>query len=150
MPVMQKKHSITQKLSDFKRYHGLTKRDAIYFTQSQFLCQLAKKEDFVMMGHCADIILTRHHIPHVSILITAPLELRVKRILQINPNMTEKEVRLLIHQQDSQYARYYKFFTDLKWEDPSHYDISINSATYGVQGSVDMIYRILTRNLEQN
>jgi cytidylate kinase len=146
--VTDEKTTLNQRLKDFSRYHGLPRRDAIFFNQSHLLCDMAKEEDFVIMGHCADVILTKNHIPHISILLTAPEELRIKRIQKVNPNMTEKKIRALVKQQDASYSRYYKFFTNLDWQDPSHYDISINCATYGVQGSISMILHMLKRNFE--
>jgi cytidylate kinase len=146
--VSDEKQTFHQRLKDFSRYHGLPRRDAIFFNQSHLLKDMAKSEDFVIMGHCADVILTKNRIPHISILLTAPMELRVKRIQKVNPNMTEKQIRALVKQQDASYSRYYKFFTDLDWQDPSHYDISINCAAYGVQGSTNMILHMLKRNFK--
>ena len=56
---------------DFKKYHGLPVQDAIFFNQSDLICDMAKHEDFIVMGRCADVVLTNHHIPHISIFITA-------------------------------------------------------------------------------
>lgn len=58
--------------AEFSRYHGLSKRDAIFFNQSDLICEMARHEDFIVMGRCADVILTNNHIPHISIFITAP------------------------------------------------------------------------------
>ena len=57
------------KIREFDRYHGLTKEDAIFFNQSDLLCKMAKEEDFIVMGRCADVILANNHIPHISIFI---------------------------------------------------------------------------------
>lgn len=135
--------TMKQKMSDFSRYHGLPKRDAVFFNQSHLLCEMAKQEDFVIMGRCAHAILLRNHIPHISILITAPFELRVQRVMKVNKNMTEKQVRRMLKNQDSEYSQYYKFFAGYDWKDADHYDISINSATYGLQGTVDMLVRMM-------
>ena len=32
------------KVSDFKRYHGLSKKDASFFRQSALICELAKRK----------------------------------------------------------------------------------------------------------
>ncbi len=145
----EERTSFKRKVEDFSRYHGLPKRDAQFFNQSHLLCDMAKEEDFVIMGHCADIILTRNHIPHISIFLTAPFEQRVQRILKVNKDMDEKTIRKLVKTQDQKYGQYYKFFTGLDWEDLSHYDIAVNCAAYGVQGTIDMIMQILERNLKK-
>lgn len=140
--------TLKQKMNDFSRYHGLPKRDAVFFNQSHLLCEMAKQEDFVIMGRCADAILSRNHIPHISIFITAPFELRVQRVMKVNKNMSEKQVRKMLKNQDVEYSQYYKFFTGYDWKDADHYDISINSSTYGIEGSVEMLYRILESHLK--
>lgn len=63
---------------DFKKYHGLPVQDAIFFNQSDLICDMAKHEDFIVMGRCADVVLTNHHIPHISIFITASFDQRVR------------------------------------------------------------------------
>lgn len=73
------KRTLKQMLREFSRYHGLSKKDAVFFNQSDLLCEMAKQEDFVVMGRCADVILTNNRIPHISIFITAPFEQRVRR-----------------------------------------------------------------------
>lgn len=56
---------------------------------------MAKEEDFIVMGRCADVILANNHIPHISIFITAPFEQRVRRIMEVNDLDHKKAVRLL-------------------------------------------------------
>jgi len=41
-------------------------RMLIFFNQSDLICEMAKKEDFIVMGRCADVVLTNHRIPHIS------------------------------------------------------------------------------------
>lgn len=76
---------------------------------------MAAKEDFIVMGRCADVILTNNRIPHVSIYITAPFEQRVNRIMRMNSSMTEKQVRRLVRKMDQEHTRYYKFYTGRRW-----------------------------------
>ena len=51
-----KKLTLRQRFREFSRYHGLSKRDAVFFNQSDLLCDMAKKEDFIIMGRCGDAI----------------------------------------------------------------------------------------------
>ena len=41
------RRSLKQLMKEFSRYHGLPKGDAIFFNQTDLLCEMAKKEDFV-------------------------------------------------------------------------------------------------------
>ena len=134
------------KIREFDRYHGLTKEDAIFFNQSDLLCKMAKEEDFIVMGRCADVILANNHIPHISIFITAPFEQRVHRIMEVN-NLDYKRARRLLEKQDRRHEKYYHYYTGLKWGDAMNYDICFNSASYGIEESVDIIERMLNQNM---
>ena len=134
------------KIKEFDRYHGLTKEDAIFFNQSDLLCKMAKEEDFIVMGRCADVILANNHIPHISIFITAPFEQRVHRIMEVN-NLDYKRARRLLEKQDRRHEKYYHYYTGLKWGDAMNYDICFNSASYGNEESVDIIERMLNQNM---
>ena len=134
-----------QRLKEFSRYHGLPKKDAIFFNQSSLLCDMAKKEDFIVMGRCADVILTNNHIPHVSIFINAPMEPRLRRVMEVNSKLNEKQARKLLKRLDKEHVGYYKFYTGREWGKAANYDLCINSASYGIKGSVDLILRMIDR-----
>ena len=131
--------------AEFSRYHGLSKRDAIFFNQSDLICEMARHEDFIVMGRCADVILTNNHIPHISIFITAPFEQRLRRAMKIHPDFSEKKTKNLLRKLDRDHQNYYHFFTGRKWGNASNYDLCLNSAAYGIDGSVDFILRMLDR-----
>ena len=137
--------SLKTKLKELNRYHGLSKQDAVFFNMSDLICELARTEDCLIMGRCADAILKNNHIPHISIFITAPFEQRVRRIMEVNDLDHKKAVRLL-KKLDRQHARYYNYYTGQKWGDAMNYDICFNSASYGIEESVDIIERMLNQN----
>ena len=139
------KNSFRQKLKKLNRYHGLPIRDALYFNQSDLIVEMAKKQDFVVMGRCADVVLRNARIPHISIFITAPFERRVKRMMEID-RLTEKTARRRLKQVDREHAEYYHYYTGLKWGDVNRYDVCINSASYGIKGSIDFILHMLQGN----
>lgn len=136
---------ISRCLSDIRRYHGLPKKDAIFFNQSDLICDMAKKEDFIIMGRCADVVLTNKRIPHISIFITAPFEIRAKRIMAIH-DLTYKEARKALKKIDRRHRRYYSFYTRRKWGNAVNYDLCINSASYGIEEAVDLIERIIDKH----
>ncbi|PXX49224.1 cytidylate kinase-like protein [Hungatella effluvii] len=135
--------TLKQRIREFSRYHGLSKRDAVFFNQSDLLCDMAKKEDFIVMGRCADVILTNNGIPHISIFITAPFEKRLQRTMEVNSSLNVKQARRLLKHLDRLHMHYYQFYTGRKWGNAGNYDLCINSASYGIDGSVDFIKRII-------
>ena len=123
--------TLKERLKDFDRYHGLTKEDAIFFNQSDLIC--------------ADVILANNHIPHISIFITAPFEQRVHRVMEVN-NLDHKKAERLLKKIDRQHSKYYNFYTGQKWGDAVNYDICFNSASYGIEESVEIIERMLNQH----
>ena len=105
--------------------------------------EIASKGSCVIVGRAADYILSEER--HVSIVLFAPFEERVRRKLQIHNTMepenlfdlptVEKQVRQI----DKQRRRYYEFYTDNKWGGRDEYDLLINTSRAGVEGAVDII-----------
>ena len=137
------------KVSDFKRYHGLSKKDASFFRQSALICELAKEEDMIVMGRAADVVLTGQHIPHISIFISAPFQVRVQHVMDVR-NMDMKQAVRFLKKMDKQHRKYYEFYTGEKWGKPENYDLCINSANYGIKETIDVIKRLLNQQTQQN
>ena len=129
---------------DFKKYHGLPVQDAIFFNQSDLICDMAKHEDFIVMGRCADVVLTNHHIPHISIFITASFDQSVRRMMEIN-SLNYKQAEHLLKKLDKRHERYYHAYTGKKWGDAGNYDLCIDSASYGIKESVELIERMINK-----
>ena len=101
-------------LRDFNRYHGLPRQDAVFFNMSDLICNLARTEDCVIMGRCADSILANNHIPHISLFISAPFPLRIQRIMA-SKNMDFRQAARFLKQMDRQHKKYYDFYTGGRW-----------------------------------
>lgn len=138
---------VNAKVREFSRYHGLSKRDAMFFNESELLCQLAKEQDFIVIGRCADVILTNNHIPHISVFITAPLGQRVRRIMELE-GMSFKDASKRMVKRDHSREHFYRFYTGKQWGSAANYDLCINSARYGIEESVELIKRIIYKEKE--
>ena len=145
---VDKERTWKQRIREFSRYHGLPKEDAVFFNQSDLICDMAKKEDFVIMGRCADVILSNHRIPHVSIFINAPFELRARRVMDTD-DLSYRAACKLLKKLDRRHRAYYEFYTGRKWGNNASYDLCINSASYGIEGSVQLIDRIINQHVSR-
>ena len=141
---IQKSH-LRQKLKDFKRFHGLSRRDALFFKQSELICELSRQEDMIIMGRCADAVLSGQQIPHISIYITAPLQVRVQHMMNLK-NLDLKDALKLVRKSDHHHENYYNTFTGKKWGNANNYDLCINSARYGISESVELIKRLIAQH----
>ena len=138
---------IKARLQEFNRYHGLPTEDALFFNQSGLLCDMAKREDFIIMGRCADVILSNNGIPHISLFINAPFNLRVRRVMDTD-GLDKKGAVKLLHQLDGRHRHYYEFYTGRRWGDPANYDLCLNSASYGIDGSVALVRQLIEKSRE--
>ena len=144
---LDKYRGIKERLKEFNRYHGLPTEDAVFFNQSGLLCDMAKREDFIIMGRCADVILSNNGIPHISLFINAPFNLRVRRVMDTD-GLDKKGATKLLHQLDRRHRHYYEFYTGHRWGDPANYDLCLNSASYGIDGSVALIRQLIEKSRE--
>ena len=138
---------IKARLQEFNRYHGLPTEDALFFNQSGLLCDMAKREDFIIMGRCADVILSNNGIPHISLFINAPFNLRVRLVMDTD-GLDKKGAVKLLHQLDRRHRHYYEFYTGRRWGDPANYDLCLNSASYGIDGSVALVRQLIEKSRE--
>ena len=134
--------SLKTRFREFNRYHVLPKQDAVFFNMSDLICNLAKTEDCIIMGRCADMILKNNHIPHISLFISAPFSVRVEHIMAVR-NMNLKQAVRFLKKMDRQHRKYYQFYTGEKWGKPENYDLCINSANYGIKETIDVIRRMI-------
>ena len=141
--------SLKDHIKYFSRYHGLNRQDAVFFNQSDLICDMAKKEDFIIMGRCADAILTNNGIPHISIYITAPIEQRIQRAIEVNSELDRKKARHFLKKLDKKHAHYYNFYTGRSWGNANNYDLCINRASYGSDGTGEFILRMIGRELQK-
>mgnify|MGYP000187648215 FL=1 len=44
---------------------------------------------------------------------------------------------------DHVHSQYYHYYTNRNWGHSNNYDLCINSASYGIDGTVDFIYRMI-------
>ncbi|MDD6283067.1 MAG: cytidylate kinase-like family protein [Oribacterium sp.] len=140
-----KKLTFRDMLRKLNRYHGLPTRDALFFNMSDLIIRMAKEQDFVVMGRCADQILSNAGIPHVSIFITAPFKIRVSRMMAVD-QLDYHHAKKKLKNTDRKHAEYYQYFTGKKWGDSNNYDLCINTSSYGINGSVNFILNMLGYN----
>lgn len=68
--------------SEEESLRGLTANDILFRVQSRYILECARKCDNVFVGRCADYVLKKAEIPHISIFITAPVDYRRLRIME--------------------------------------------------------------------
>ena len=49
----------------------------------------------------------------------------------------------MLKKMDRDHVKYYKYYTGQQWGNSVHYDLCINSASYGIDGSVELIRKMV-------
>lgn len=107
----------------------------VYRAQSTIIRDMAKKSDCVIVGRCADYIL--RDMKPFRIFVYADKDWKIKRCMERTRKKdeysTEKLMAKRIKRIDKNRARYYSFYTALKWGDKANYDICINNTDADIE-----------------
>ena len=111
--------------------------ETIFISQAQVVRDIAARERAVIVGRCADYILSGRKNT-VNIFIHAPIEDRVRRIVALY-QLSEAEAMKAIATSDKERGNHYFRYTDRKWGKAQNYDLSVNSSLLGIEGTVEML-----------
>ena len=120
---------------------GLSNKDELFIKETELIKKLARKDSCVIVGRCADFIL-KNNRNVVKVFIYSDMEDKIKRATKfygLDKEKAEKEIKNI----DKQRANHYKYYTEREWKEYSNYDICINSDTFGVEKSADIIYDMI-------
>ena len=118
--------------------------DVTFAMQRDLIIEAARTHDCVIIGRCADYIL-REQNPF-RIFVYADMESRVRRCMERRTDgetQTEKQMIKQIRAMDKNRARYYEFYTGLKWGDKFNYDLCINTSDTVIKEIVPAIAKML-------
>ncbi len=115
--------------------------DRLYILQHRIIKELADKENFVVVGRCADYIL-KEKSNVVKVFVYADLEKRVNRAIERNDIEIDRAKQAVI-KADKNRANYYSFYSGKKWGQPENYDLCINSTNISTEQAVDLILSYL-------
>lgn len=125
--------------------YAFKQAQAVYQAQSKIVRELAEKSDCVIIGRCADYIL--RDMKPFRIFVYADLESRICRCMdhrqESEKDLTEKEMKKEILNVDKSRAKYYEFYTGLKWGDKLNYDLCVNTSGAVIKQIVPAIAKML-------
>lgn len=110
-------------------YHvlrGSSTSEVLFALQSHEIRRIAKREECVFVGRCADYVLRDSDVRLLRVFISAPEEHRIVRKME-QERLTRTQAIRLIRKMDKQRRKYYESYTRRTWGDPSHYDLCIDT-----------------------
>ena len=122
--------------------------DQLFNAQRKTILSLAKKSPCVIVGRCADYILSSsEEIDQkelVNIFIYAAMEDKVRRAIE-QYHVPEKDAKKFIQQANKRRANHYNTFTENIWGDRKNYDLLINSTTLGLENTAKLIVQFVQK-----
>ena len=109
----------------------------IFIAQAQVIRDIAEKESAVIVGRCADYILSERENT-INIFIFAPMEKRIERVMKVY-SLDEAAAMKKLATSDKERGNHYFRYTDRKWGKAQNYDLCINAALLGIDKTADMI-----------
>ena len=111
-------------------YHvlrGKPTSEVLFALQSHEIRRIAKNEECVFVGRCADYVLREQDVRLLRVFVSAPEEYRIARKMEQETLTRDQAVRL-IRKMDKQRRRYYESYTGHVWGAADNYDLCIDTA----------------------
>ena len=118
----------------------------IYKAQCQVMKDLVDRRSCVIVGRTADYVL-RDYCPVISVFLHAPIEDRVKRIIERGDCDTQDAAEKRADKANKLRADYYNFYTDKVWGQAESYDLCIDSSLLGIEGTSQLIVDFVKHRL---
>ena len=125
-------------------YHVLRGRptsEVLFALQSHEIRRLAKREECVFVGRCADYIL-KDNPDAFHIFVHAAPAFRADRIVRLYGE-SEKKPEERLRDKDTRRKVNYKHFTGREWGRCQNYHLSLDSGVIGVEKCVSMIVELV-------
>ena len=118
-----------------------TTTDEMFKTETQILKGIAEEESCVLAGRSGFFVF-RDHPNHLSILIQASMESRIKRLMG-KQNISEAEIRKTINKVDEMRENYVNRYTGTSRYDARNYDIVLRADGKTEDELVDIIMQYI-------
>lgn len=109
----------------------------IFLAQFDTIKKIASEGPCVIVGRCADYALEEYDNV-LNVFIYADEETKTKRIME-KYQVDAKAARDMMNKKDKQRQSYYNYYSSRKWGRADSYDLCINSAVLGIDGTKKLI-----------
>ena len=126
------------------RGYSNSPQENIAYMQFDFLKKKAKEgQSFVVVGRCAEEAL-KEYKGLITIFILGDMDTKIERIAKLH-NLSEKQAKEMIIQQDKKRKAYHNYFCEGKLGDSRNYEFSINSSKLGLEVTVEVLEDYIKR-----
>ncbi len=109
----------------------------VFLAQFDTIKKIADEGGCVIVGRCADYALEEY--PNcINIFIHADEQQKINRIIKRH-DVDEQKAREMMRRTDKKRQSYYNYYSSKKWGRSDSYDLTINSSTLGIEGTVQLL-----------
>ena len=122
-------------------YHvlrGKPTSEVLFALQSHEIRRLAKREECVFVGRCADFVLKDRDVRLLRVFISAPEEQRVARKME-QEHLSYNRALRLVHKMDKQRKTYYETYTGQIWGAPQFHDLCLDTSQLSITECAQLI-----------
>lgn len=125
----------------FSDVYQIPMSDKIFVAQSNVIRRLASNGPCIIVGRCADMILT----DSLNLFIYAKMKDRIKRMLELESEAESdgKEMERRIREVDRKRKEYYQYYTGNTWGRAQNYHLCLDSGPVGVDGCLKAVLAYL-------
>ena len=125
----------------FSDVYQIPMSDQIFVAQSNVIRRLASHGPCIIVGRCADMILT----DSLNLFIYAKMKDRIKRMLELESEAESdgKEMERRIREVDRKRKEYYQYYTGNTWGRAQNYHLCLDSGPVGVDGCLKAVLAYL-------
>ncbi|MBR4420648.1 MAG: cytidylate kinase-like family protein [Clostridia bacterium] len=117
--------------------NGLSMQDRLWIEQERVITEIAQKEDCVIIGRCADVIL-QGKADCLKVFIHASMQKRAERVEKLY-GLREESTERRLKDKDKRRKAYYQYYTDVEWGEVGNYHLCLDSGKLGIEKCVDII-----------
>lgn len=125
----------------FSEVYQIPMSDQIFVAQSNVIRRLASYGPCIIVGRCADMILT----DSLNLFIYAKMKDRIRRMLELESEAESdgKEMERRIREVDRKRKEYYQYYTGNTWGRAQNYHLCLDSGPVGVEGCLRAVLSYL-------
>lgn len=130
-------HWLANAFAASRSINGMSTQDYLWTVQRKVILELAEHESCVIVGRCADFILT-DKADCLKVFVHASLAKRAERIVGVYGQRDESPEKRLL-EKDKRRREYYRFYTDTEWGKAQNYHVCLDSGELGIERCAEIV-----------
>ncbi|MDO4618263.1 MAG: cytidylate kinase-like family protein [Clostridia bacterium] len=123
-------------------YYEMPLNDKLFIAQSDAIKKIAKEGSAVIVGRCADYVLSGEDVTTLNVFLYADMDYKIERIMRLY-DLNQKAAKDRIVKTEKQRRTYYNYYTNKDWGEMGSYDLCLDVSKMGTDMAVAVIRDIV-------